>query len=275
MRIIDFDEKFFDYARTWMAMHPGMTEKQVEQQYNEIMINWLNAPAKWLDGVAPGEYFNRYDNPKDLIKLLEEYDKRDIGLPEALYSRIVCMGESCTKRLIEIASDEARSESLRATAIALLNDIGTDAPRNLYIDLVCNLRKQNELSEMAADILSLSDPTVVDELMDRFENSSEYGQELILDICCNFKGNELVYQRCVEKIKNCPEKRAYYASLLGKLGDDRAVDLLMRFLSLTELTYLDYIEIRNAIEGLGGDPGEQRTFYGDPDYEAMRNLEQR
>lgn len=275
MRIIDFDEKFFDYARTWMAMHPGMTEKQVEQQYNEIMINWLNAPAKWLDGVAPGEYFNRYENSKDLIKLLEEYDKRGIGLPEPLYSRIVHMGESCTKRLIEIASNEDRSESLRATAIALLNDIGTDAPRNLYIDLVCSLRKQNELSEMAAEILSSSDPTVVDELMDRFENSTEYGQELILDVCCNFKGNELVYQRCVEKIKNCPEKRAYYASLLGKLGDDRAVDLLIRFLSLTELTYLDYIEIRNAIEALGGDPGEQRTFYGDPDYEAMRNLEQR
>ena len=27
--------------------------------------------------------------------------------------------------------------------------------------------------------------------------------------------------------------------------------------------------LRNAV---GGDPGEERTFYGDPDYEAMRNL---
>ena len=43
-------------------------------------------------------------------------------------------------------------------------------------------------------------------------------------------------------------------------------------LKLTDLNYLDYIEIRNAVESLGGDPGEERTFYGDPDYEAMRNL---
>ena len=38
------------------------------------------------------------------------------------------------------------------------------------------------------------------------------------------------------------------------------------------LTYFDYIEIRNAIEELGGDAGEERTFYGDPDFEAMRNI---
>ena len=59
MKIYDFDEKFFDYVRTWIAMHPGMTEKQIEDSYNEMMLNWLNAPAQWLDGVRPGEYFQR------------------------------------------------------------------------------------------------------------------------------------------------------------------------------------------------------------------------
>ena len=29
---------------------------------------------------------------------------------------------------------------------------------------------------------------------------------------------------------------------------------------------------RYSIESLGGDAGEERTFYGDPDYEAMRNI---
>jgi len=120
MKIYDFDAKFFDYARTWMAMHPGMTEKQVEESYNEIMLNWLNAPAKWLDGEKPGEYFLRYSEPRDLIKLLEEYNKRDIGLPEPLYSRVVSVGQPCVPGLMRIVSDVDRSESLRATALALL-----------------------------------------------------------------------------------------------------------------------------------------------------------
>ena len=45
MKIHDFDTKFFEYARTWMAMHPGLTEQQVEDSYNEIMLNFLNAPT--------------------------------------------------------------------------------------------------------------------------------------------------------------------------------------------------------------------------------------
>ena len=30
MKIYDFDEKFYDYARTWVALHPGLTEQQIE-----------------------------------------------------------------------------------------------------------------------------------------------------------------------------------------------------------------------------------------------------
>lgn len=272
MKIYDFDAKFFEYAQTWMALHPGMTEKQVESSYNEIMLSWLNAPAKWLDGQKPGEYFERYSDPKDLIKLLEEYDKRDVGLPEPLYARVVALGEACAEPLTKIASDSEKSESLRATAIAILRDVGTKVPQALFIDLVSRCDEANELSEMASDILSASDESVVDALLERYEEATAYGKMLILDVCCNFPGNPRIYEFCVDRLMNCHEDRAFYASLLGKLGDARAVEPLKTLLSLTDLTYFDYIEIRNSVEMLGGDPGEDRTFYGDPDYEAMRNV---
>lgn len=272
MKIYDFDAKFFEYAQTWMALHPGLTEKQVEDSYNEIMMNFLNAPAKWLDGQKPGEYFNYYTDPKDLMKLFEEYHRRDVGLPEPLYARIVSLGEACVEPLMRVAEDKQRPEEMRASAIAMLRDIGTDAPREMYIDLVSRCGEANELSEMASDILCASDETVVDELLKRYEAAPEYAQMLILDICCNFPGRENVYELCVNKLRNRPEERAFYASLLEKLGDPRALETLEKMLKLTDLNYLDYIEIRNAVESLGGDPGEERTFYGDPDYEALRNL---
>lgn len=272
MKIHDFDSKFFEYARTWMAMHPGLTEQQVEDSYNEIMLNFLNAPASWLDGETPGTYFNRYSSPKDLIKLVEEYDKRDIGLPEPLYARIVELGETCAEQLTRIASDSDKPESLRASAIAMLRDIGSDAPRALFVDLVSRCKEPNELSEMASDILCASDESVVDELLSRYDGAPKYAQMLILDICCNFPERPETFEHCLEKLRNCPEERAYFASLLGKLGDPAAIEPLKSFLTLTDLSYLDYIELRNAVEGLGGDAGEERTFYGDPDYEAMRNM---
>ena len=272
LKIFDFDAKFFEYAQTWMALHPGMTEKQVESSYNEIMLSWLNAPAKWLGGETPGTYFNRYTEPKDLIKLVEEYDKRDIGLPEPLYARIVALGEVCAEPLTRIAANDDRPESIRATAIAMLRDIGTAVPRDLFVELVCTCKKPNELSEMASDILCAADAAVVDELLDRYEAAPEYAQALILDICCNFPGNARVFDLCLSKLRTCHDQRAYYASLIEKLGNPEAIDTLRTLAQMSDLTYLDYIEIRNAIESLGGDAGEERTFYGDPGYEAMRNI---
>ena len=271
MKIHDFDERFYDYARTWVAMHPGMTDKQVEDSYNEIMLNWLNAPAKWLDGEKPGEYFLRYSDPKDLMKLLEEYDKRDIGLPEPLYSRIVSVGEACVPMLMRLAADHERRESLRATALAILRDIGSPDAIPLYMDLVCS-HGADEVSDMAADILSAGDGAGIEALLERYEDAPEDAQARILEICTNFPGDDRVLEYLLDKLRNRPEQRALYASFLGKLGDPRAVDALKSFLTLTDLGYLDYIELRNAVEELGGDPGEERAFYGDPDFEAMRNM---
>ena len=275
MKIFDFDEKFYDYVRTWMALHPNITEKQVEASYNEIMLNWLNAPAKWLNGEKPGEYFLRYSEPRELMKLLEEYDKRSIGLPEPLYSRVVSVGEPCVEPLMRMVKNSDNPESLRATALAILRDIGGDAIQPLLVDLVCMSDLDNEddnLYDMAADELASGDGSQVNALLDRYDSVSDFAQMRILEICVNFPGDERIYTHLIEKLRNRPDARAFYASFLGKLGDARAIEELRPFLSLTDIDYMDYIEVRNAIEELGGDPGEERTFYGDPNYEAMRNL---
>ncbi len=273
MKIYDFDEKFFEYTRTWMAMHPGIKENQIENYYNEMMNSWLNAPASWLDGVKPIEYFNRYSEPKDLLKLVEEYVKRDIGVPEPLYSRIIAVGEPCVPGLMRILGDSGKDEDMRANALSMLDAIGTTEPMEMYIELVANAKDENELSEMAADTLSkFTDASVADILFARYEKASDYAQSLILDVLCNFPGHEDTYKLLIDKLLSCHDRVAYYASLIEKLGDPRALDTLQKAIRFSDIGYVDYIELRNAIESLGGDPGEERTFYGDPDYEAMRNI---
>ena len=273
MKIYDFDTKFYEYAHTWLALHPGIKENQIENHYNEMMSDWLNAPASWLDGQKPIEYFDRYSDPKDLIKLLEEYTKRDIGLPEPLYTRIVTVGEPCVAGLMNILKNPEKQESLRANAIAMLNDIGSAEPLNLYVDLVIHAKEENEIAEMSADALSnATDDAVADALVAAYDEASPYAQSLILDILCNFPGHEGTCDLLVSKLLSCHDQIAFYASLIAKLGDPRALDTLQKVIQYSDLGYVDYIELRNAIETLGGDPGEERTFYGDPDYEAMRNV---
>ena len=90
---------------------------------------------------------------------------------------------------------------------------------------------------------------------------------------CNFPGDERIYNYAESAFRNRPERRALFASYLAKLGDERAIEILRPALQYVDLGYLDYIEIRNAIEALGGEVEEEREFFGDPDYESMRSME--
>lgn len=272
MKVIDFDKKFFEFARAWVLKHPGLNEDQIEESFNEMMQEWICTPADWLDGDAPRDYFRRFERAEELIELMNAYSQQSVNLPEPLYARIVEMGEACAPKLLEMLRDESRSEALRAEAMGLLRDIGSDLADDYLLELVCGAQSANELSDMAADILSSRAPSVADKLLDRYEDAGDYARLLILDICCNFPGDERIYQHLLHQLRNDPEQRALWASCLGKLGDARAIEPMREMLNLYDLKYLDYIELRAAVEALGGDAGEERSFYGDPDFEALRNL---
>ena len=272
MKIYDFDAKFYDYARTWMALHPGLKEDEIEQHYNDMMRSWLNAPAQWLGGVKPGEYFDRYSDPRDLIRLLEEYLKRDIGLPEPLYSRIVAVGAPCAAYLVDIVRSPDRPDALRGTALALLRDMNCPLPLDLCLDVICSGDTDQELSDMVAESLKDADESIVETLMDHYDSATEYGRMTILDICAKYPVHDRVFEKIVYELNHQDRIRGYYAGLLADYGDPRALNALQSAQRLSDLTYLDYIEIRNAIEALGGDPGEERVFNGDDAYEALRNM---
>ena len=272
MKIIDFDAKFFEYARKWLAGHPGLTEEQIDDSYNQMMQDWLQEPADWLDGAKPCEYFDQFQDAQQLIDLMKAYSAKNVNLPEPLYSRIVEMGEACAPLLKHVLQDAANPEALRAEAMGMLRDMGSRIADDYLIDVLCGSEESGEICDMAADVLSARGAEIVPVLMDAYPDAPHYAQTLILDICCNYPGDDRIYQRLMNRLRNEPEQRALYASYLAKLGDERALDTLRQMLDLYDLGYFDYIELRNAVEALGGDVGEERSFYGDPDFEALRNL---
>jgi len=65
-----------------------------------------------------------------------------------------------------------------------------------------------------------------------------------------------------------PVRQAVLAAYLGRLGDVRAIDALRQRALDAHTGYLDFIELRSAIEQLGGEAPE-REFDEDPEYEAL------
>ena len=68
------------------------------------------------------------------------------------------------------------------------------------------------------------------------------------------------------------ERRAQFASYLAKLGDERAIPMLKEAAQSPDINYLDYVEVVNAIEALGGERPPEREFSGDPYYESLRRV---
>lgn len=272
MKIIDFDAKFMEYARKWMLAHADLTDDQVEESYNQMMQEWVSAPADWLDGASPENYFRQVESADALIELMLAYSRAKINLPEPLYSLIVERGEECAEPLCAILMDATQKEELRAEVMAMLRDMDVQIADQYMEELVCGATEENELSELAVGILSTRDASVATRLLDRYDGCSDYAKSLILDVCSNFPGDERIYQHLLNQLRNDPERRALWAACLGKLGDERAIEPLKEMLGLFDLRYMDYIELRDAVEKLGGDAGEERAFYGDPDFELLRNL---
>ena len=98
-------------------------------------------------------------------------------------------------------------------------------------------------------------------------------QSLILDVLCNFPGHDGTYELLIGKLLSCHDKIAYYASLIEKFGDPRALDTLQKMIQFSDIGYVDYIELRNAIEALGGDAPAERDFSGDPYYESLSRMQ--
>lgn len=272
---IDFDARFTKYAETWVReqLKAGRKPDELEEQMPELYMRFINQPAHWLDGVAPAMYFARWTDPAELIGLLCEYEKQQVAVPDLLLERLTDLGEESVEPLMRLAADVQAPHAVRVTAVNLLIELDTGSPMQLCVDLVSAREHEDDLADAAADLLLNLGMEAVDSMLEALEGASDEAADTFLDLLCNFKGIERVYEETVSRFLRDPEHRALHASFLAKLGDARAIEPLTRASELTDLNYLDYIEIRDAIEALGGSLTAEREFAGDPYYESMKRLD--
>ena len=101
------------------------------------------------------------------------------------------------------------------------------------------------------------------------------GQEALLTLLSKYPGDEDVLMTALRLLDSRPESVAVLAVCLGELGDERALPALKRLAASEETPYLDYIELRSAIEALGGEAPERAFDESDPAYEAMRGMQEK
>lgn len=274
MPIINFDEHFADYTSAWIREHQGEygTFDEMEEDLPRVYMTFLNTRAKWLGGLTPGSYFTQFEDPKVLVDWMNEYCRQGVPVPDLLTDQITFVGKPCEKRLLELLKDPEAGEEAKMLAIGLLREMESLQPKMLYINWQLNRAEKDEIKDNALESLREMGQAVVQPILQVVDQANAAGQEALLEVLADYPGNEQTFRLAMRLFREYPERRALFAGYLAKLGDTRALPELEEAARDEKLNYLTFIELRNAIEVLGGNCPE-REFEEDPEYEALRGMD--
>lgn len=276
MRCINFDREFERYIAAWMKEHAKeyRTYDDMEAAMPDVYAQFLDTPVNWLQGMKPGEYFGQFDNARQLVNWMEDYFKQRIPVPDMLLNRISELGLAAEEPLLRLLDKESATQEIRMAAVTLLREIGSVAPAERYVAWQAARQEgEDELADNALDSLDSMGEAAVEAMRKALPSATPDGQEALLTLLCNYPGDEQVFETALELLKKRRDRAAVMADCLGKLGDERALPALKALAASEETPYLDYIELRNAIEALGGDAPEREFDAEDPAYEAMRSMQ--
>lgn len=264
---IDFDRLFENYADKYYHEHeyeydrPDDFARDLDKVYNE----WATSPQTVLGGLSPSEFFEKIPTG-ELIDILKGACAGDNNPSSLLFDRIASE-PSLLDGLCELAKDSSDEKLLNVT-LSLINELG-GGENCFYLDMI-ERDIDAAVKEQCIDMLCSRASEVESELLSRAQKTDDVGMiELYLEVLTYCKpGNDKILDFLKMMLELDPNT-AFIAGLIARYGDERAVAYLYPLLDTCD--YAAYLEIRNAIEELGGSVDDNyRDFSGDPMYIALK-----
>lgn len=275
MKCINFDRAFERYMAEWIKENSEKYKDDmdvIEDMMPDVYLEFLKKPADFLDGVALQDYFEQFDNADMLVNWLCDYIAQGVPVPDLLLERVTALGNPAEKSLLALVARDDLPEETQMTAISLLREMESKAPMQRYIDYIASLEEPSDKGDLCAEALMSMGESVVEPILATLSGAGQTGRDIFADVLSNYPGDERIYELMIERFVTRDERRALFASYLAKLGDERAIPMLKKAAQSPDINYLDYVEVVNAIEALGGERPPEREFSGDPYYESLRQV---
>lgn len=276
MKCIDFDKAFSMFALKYFREHAKEYKNYdaMEAAMPDVYARFLDTPADFLANQKPGEYFQAWDDAKTLVDWMEDYIKQRVPTPDMLLNRITQLGEPAARRLFMLLQKERAPQEARMTAVSLLNELQSELPMTLYIDWQKNREAEDELCDAAMESLVQMGDVTVQPMLSALDEANDAGREALCGALSHYPDTTGRVLKELLRLICLPDANvAVLAGYLGRLGDERALETLIDLALEEDISYLTYIELRSAIEQLGGDAPERNFDDNDPEYEAMSRLQ--
>ncbi len=264
--LIDFGQLFENFLKKKVAENPDLTPHKMEHMMPKLYDEWENASCRELTGKSPKEFLYELDDPETLVELLK-INSDSGNIEQILVDRIVLCKE-CAPFLIQ-AIKENRNETLGITCVEILREYENVLPTELYLDMIENHEPDEELQETIIESLKENAAIVSNEIYSRLEDADERVKTIYAEILLDAPKDDRTYNLLVELFSS-GDNIPLYAQYLGQYGDERCVAMLYR--ALDNCKYSDFLEIKNAIERMGGlVDDEYRDFSEDATYIQIKN----
>lgn len=97
--------------------------------------------------------------------------------------------------------------------------------------------------------------------------------KMLMEVLAQYKGNKAIFMGLVSYLYK-GEDVALFAKLIGAYGDEQGIEVIKTFCENYEPNYNEYMELRNAVEELGGDFDLKQDFSDDPFYRFLKGLDE-
>lgn len=260
MKLIDFDGLFDEKLAQFMEENK---DKYTEKQWEDIIPKlYKKFGDTYVSKVkcTPKEYYAKMTE-EELVDTLRAHIQQDVPTPEFLCAEIESRGEA--KTLLPLLFDE----DVFAVSYAI-NLIGDNAEAyDAYFEILTKELADEDVRSDVTDIFRLHADELKERVLDNYAKG--LGDEYMLEILSRVKErDERVYEILLSAFLS-GENTAVRAGYLAAYGDERALPSLLKKIEEQTIGFVEFQELKYAIEALGGEYNEPRDFSDDKDYVAV------
>ena len=262
MALIDFDGLFDEKLSVYMEENKNKyTEKQWEDVIPRLYKRFGDTYVAKVK-CTPKEYYARMAD-EELAATLRAHLEEGVPVPEFLCNEIE------SRKNIECLLPLLFAEDAQTVAYAINLILDNERAYDAYFTLLLNEETDADVRDDIADIFKHNADKVCERVLEAYREGK--AKEYMLEILSRVKecrSNE-IFEILLLEFRMADEKMPMRASYLAAYGDERALPYLMQRIEDRTIGFVEFQELKYAIEALGGEYKEPRDFSQDKDYLAI------
>lgn len=260
MKLYDFDGMFDEKLSDYIAKNSGKyREEEWEDIIPKLYQKFGDTVIKSI-GKTPREFYAEMSDA-DLIRSLKAHIRENVPVPEFLCTEIE--GRNLTEALLPMLDGDGSEREYAMTIIG-----SDDRAIKKYLQILVET-DDDDLKDRCADLIKEKADLVLNEALENYRNGTE--KELMCEILSrSVVRDERIFDILLKEFRGDVENIPMHASYLAAYGDERALPYLLDKIDEEGISFIEYQELKFAIEALGGEYEKERDFSSDPYYQMIK-----